>query len=78
MSSSESFEAGWQARDYRRGLAGLTGDDPQGVRSAAFRSLHLSLPVPLNRFVLPEEADQGDLRDACPLWLPAGVLHPAP
>lgn len=27
---------------------------------------------------LPEEAHQGDLRDTCPLWLSAGVLHPAP
>lgn len=78
MLSSESSEAGSQARDYRRGSAGLAGNDPQGMFGFALRSIHLPLPVPPKRSGLSEEADQGDLRDACPLWLPAGVLHPAP
>ena len=78
MLSNESSEAGSQARDYRRGSAGLAGYDPQGVCRPALRSFDLSLPVPPHRSGLPEEAHQGDLRDARPLWLPAGVLHPAP
>lgn len=78
MLSSESFKAGSQARDYRRGSAGLAGDDPQGLFGFVIRSFDLPLPVPSHRSGRSEEADQGDLRDACPLWLPACVLHPAP
>ena len=44
----------------------------------AVRLLDLSLPVLPNRSGLSEEANQGDLRDARSLRLPACVLHPAP
>src|SRR5690606_15841109 len=61
-----------------QGSAGLAGDDPRGMCRTALRSFDLSLTVPPHRSGLSEKAHQGDLRDACPLRLPAGVLHPAP
>ena len=67
MSLNESFKAGSEARDYRRGSAGLASDDPQGVFSFAVRSFDLPLPVQPTRSGHSDEAYQGDLRDACTL-----------
>lgn len=78
MPSNESSEAGSEARAGRRYAVGLGHVDPEGLPGSAVRHFQLPLSVPTHRSGLSEEAHQGDLRDARPLWLSAGVLHPAP
>lgn len=78
MSSAEGSEAGSEARADRWDAFRLGCVDPEGLPGAAVGHFQLSLPVPPYRSGLSEEAHQGDLRDACPLWVPLGVLYLAP
>ena len=78
MSLNESSETGSEARAGPRDAGGLGHVDPEGLPGSAVRYVQLSLPVPPHRSGLSEEAYQGDLVDACSLWLPMRVLHPSP
>jgi hypothetical protein len=51
--------------------------DPQGSQGSAVRYLELPLKVPSHRSGRDQEAHQGDLRDARPLWVSPRVSHPS-
>ena len=55
----------------RRDVGRLGGVDPAGLPGSAVRHLHLPLQVPPHRTGRIGTTDQGDLRDACALRLPA-------
>lgn len=59
-------------RELVREVRRLGGLDPDGLWSHRVRPLDVPLQVPPHRSGCRRQADPGDLRDACPVWLPPG------